>query len=495
MGDPKPKAATVSTPPRATVNIRLRFKADNKPVVGALGFSQEFGEATRNLGKTNGLGQIKNIKFDPGQQLDIFVVFKNHRGEGMPPALPENPNNSKIFSGVLAANETRDFDILMVQVAAQVTVTVVDSVSGEPLAGTTVKAGLFSGAGNGKGVVVTDALAIGAVHTITATHAGFGPESGNVEGPVSSTVDFTKATSATNSALQLKMKPIFGKVKSSKITVEGQKFRDFYLDTFVPTFPVMHPTIKVDGRPAPSFPARDGRSFSRTGFDKLFDDIPKWAGVNELTIEEFVSIFLITANETGGSFKPIAEKGSLAYLFYLNKSPNRLAGDQLLARGQITDPADVAAWNQRGKLNAAGTVCENYPGTKEPGPTDAHVTECDFNKYRGRGFVQLTLFPGYMKMLEPSLLAAGLPGCESMTSAELDDAVLNNDTVYYGMLKTYLGKVRDSWGRTNSQQWRQWGLTVAGQNNTGYGDLFQFRAENLFDRMMKAARAGQLELK
>jgi hypothetical protein len=47
--------------------------------------------------------------------------------------------------------------------------------------------------------------------------------------------------------------------------------------------------------------------------------------------------------------------------------------------------------------------------------------------------------------------------------------------------------------------------TVEGKQPEGFivrtpeGDirvqLFQFRAENLFDRMMKAARAGQLELK
>ena len=73
--------------------------------------------------------------------------------------------------------------------------------------------------------------------------------------------------------------------------------------------------------------------------------------------------------------------------------------------------------------------------------------------------------------------------------------MLSNSQVYYGMLQNYLNTVRDSWGLTNSQQWRQFGLTVAGQDNTGYGDLFQFRAENLFARMETAARAGQLVLK
>ena len=39
------------------------------------------------------------------------------------------------------------------------------------------------------------------------------------------------------------------------------------------------------------------------------------------------------------------------------------------------------------------------------------------------------------------------------------------------------------------------GLAVGGQNNKAYGDLFQFRGENLFKRIMEAARAGQLDLK
>jgi hypothetical protein len=62
------------------------------------------------------------------------------------------------------------------------------------------------------------------------------------------------------------------------------------------------------------------------------------------------------------------------------------------------------------------------------------------------------------------------------------------------MLKKYLAKQRSSWAKTNGQQWRQFGLAVAGQGNTPYGDLYQFRAENLYDRFRVAARAGTLKL-
>lgn len=120
--------------------------------------------------------------------------------------------------------------------------------------------------------------------------------------------------------------------------------------------------------------------------------------------------------------------------------------------------------------------------------------ECDFWKCRGRGFVQLTLFPLYLDFLEDILLAAGLPGCEAMTSDELDEAVLTRKHVYYPMLKKYLTKQRGSWARTNGQEWRQFGLAVAGQNNTPYGDLYEFRAKNLYDRLRTAARNGTLIL-
>jgi hypothetical protein len=238
-------------------------------------------------------------------------------------------------------------------------------------------------------VVVTDGLAMGLLHTVTAVHAGFGPEGGTVEGPVSSTVDLRKATTVTNSTLQLKMKPIFGKVKSSNITVEGKLFPDFYRDTFVPGFPKFHPTIRIQGVAQLSFPA-PRPNFDPLQFNKLFNDIPKWAGAPEITIEEFVAVFLIFANETGGSFKPIAERGSLAHMFYLNnKGGNRPAGDQLRDRGIVTDPAAIAAWNAVGHINPRTNQCDNFPGTSPGGPTDADVAECDFDKYRGRDFVQL----------------------------------------------------------------------------------------------------------
>jgi hypothetical protein len=489
MAIPRTKTATVSVPPRATVNITLTFKKDGKPVVGATAAAQPSSGAVRGLGKTNTAGALKNVKLDPDDAVTIVVIFKNHRGEGLPEGFAGNPNSSQIFSGVLGQG-TRNFNVQMVQIASQVTVTVLDSNSNLALAGTQVSTGAFKGSGDRNGKVVTDGLAGGLLHTITAVHSGFGPEGSGTEGPATATVDLRNVTAITDATLTIKMKPIFGTVKSSKITVESLDFPAFY-KSFVAGFPKNHPTIRVRGQATLSYPV-----FSNTQqFKDLFDDLAQWAGKPEITLEEFVAIYLIFANETGGSFRPLAEQGTLSYFFYLNKPSNRLAGTQLSERGIISDPALITAWNATGKVNASASGCVNFPGTASPPPTDADITECDFNKYRGRGFVQLTLFPIYLRILEPALLAAGFPGCEKMTSAELDNAVLTNKQVYYGMLQNYLNTVRDSWGLANSQQWRQFGLTVAGQDNKGYGDLFQFRAENLFARMEKAARAGQLDLK
>ncbi len=237
MAEPKTKTktATVSTPPKATVNITVKFKANNAPVIGASGFANSAsGGAVRELGKTNTAGQLKKVKFEPGF-VEIGLVFKNHRGENLPQAFPTNPNSTSIFKGTLSADEVRDISVLMIQVASQLTITVVDSVGGLPLAGTKF-IGASAGNADRNGRFISGGLGIGALHTLSAVHNGFGPEGGTVEGPVSTTLDLRNVTSVVNSTAQIKMKPIFGKVKSSKITVEGKDFSEILPGSSLPPF-------------------------------------------------------------------------------------------------------------------------------------------------------------------------------------------------------------------------------------------------------------------
>lgn len=63
---------------------------------------------------------------------------------------------------------------------------------------------------------------------------------------------------------------------------------------------------------------------------------------------------------------------------YNGVNGNQLAGDQLLSRGIINDPADVALWNGK-----------TYPSS-QPDDIKLAARECDFYTYIGRGLVQVT---------------------------------------------------------------------------------------------------------
>jgi hypothetical protein len=485
MADPKTKSATAAPPKHATVNIKVTFKSTGGPVAGATAGADQGTGAIRELDKSDGLGRIRNVKFEPGR-VKIFLRFKNHRGEGLPKGDAEDI--TVIFDDVLAVGPL-NIDVALIQIASQITVTVLEAGTTTPVAGARINTGAFSGVTDQKGQIVTQGLLPGALHTIQATRTGFGDPAGAAEGPVSGAVDLRGLTAVTNGALTIQMKPVFGKVKSSNIQVEGLAFFDWFKANFQPpAVPRNHPTITdKKGNAQLNFPILQ----SKAAFAKHFDDLAKWFAP-EITIEEFISIFMIMANETGGTFKPLAEIGSISHMFYLNKPSNRLAGTQLKDLGKLTKDEDVAAWNATTDFQAGNN--SRFPDPAKSGLADADLKECDFFKFRGRGFVQLTFHDLYLKFLESILLAAGFPGCDAMTNDELDAAVLTREDVFYPMLRNYLNVNRKSWALTNDQQWRQWGLTVAGQNNKTYGDIFQSRCEQVFARMIAAARAGKLIL-
>jgi len=485
MGKPVPKAVTAAPKKQAKVQVVVKAKATGKPLAGVPGLllGNSDGKAfTRNLGKTDGLGRFKFVT-DLGLR-ELQIRHRNHAGEGFA-TLPTSPDTTIVFAKTLDEG-SHEFTVSMVQIRAQVTVAVTDAADGAALGGVRVKRGSETGLTDKNGNYVTTALDMGQKHVFELTRNGHGPESGTAIGPVTGIVDLTGLTEVADQKLPLKMKNQWGKVKSEKIEPESKNFPVWFSE-FAAPFPKEHPTLKIDGKPAKTFPFAPilaGPS-GTAAFNQLFKDMASWSG-GPLTIEEFVAIFMIISNETGGTYKPVSEKGSLAYMFYLNKGPNRLAGDLLAERGKLTAQERILAWNKKGSAN--------FPGVGTDGITEADLKECDFWKYRGRGFVQTTLRTLYLDRVDPVLKAAGLNISDDLTADDLDKEVLTNDKVYYPLLSKEIATRRSSLVRANAEEWKPFGYAVAGVNNHDYAALYEWRCQEVYKALRTAAEAGKLSL-
>ena len=132
-------------------------------------------------------------------------------------------------------------------------------------------------------------------------------------------------------------------------------------------------------------------SINKVNFNKVLENWEHLNGVNETSLNRFVALFLIMYNETGGTFTGRTEYGDDAYFFEdrdlgkglkkrsYNQDPNLRAGDQLKESGVISSDIDVAKWNSTTK----------YPHDA-PENVRLAARNCDFYKFRGRGFMQLT---------------------------------------------------------------------------------------------------------
>jgi len=267
------------------------------------------------------------------------------------------------------------------------------------------------------------------------------------------------------------------RVSNSNIVVAGKHFVDWFNTDFKPTQPGTHPTLKRWGKPAPKFPDTVNKTNFQTAFDHCADF---WAP--QLTLNEFLTFFCIFYNETGGSMVPVSEMGSARYMFEstsggkasYNQSPNRKAGDQLLARGYIS-PDDVAAWNST---------------TTYPNPSDetlkAQARECDFFKYRGRGLIQLTWRDAYQRVVDPLLTANGYNVCDDLTEAELGRIIRTDPRIYLPMVKGFFRRISATFANVNREppNWTSTGNAVAG--GSAYGPLLQWRCETLLAAMEAA---------
>jgi hypothetical protein len=220
------------------------------------------------------------------------------------------------------------------------------------------------------------------------------------------------------------------RVKSSKITIAGQPFRDWFNGVF---FSAQQPAEKL----RPIFDRR-WMALIGSGFQPVFDKLPVLTGRPDVSFNAFVGYFLIAYNETGGTFVPRTEvpqvpKDKLGtfyedkYFFEPKEHPKKVtynrphpAGDFLRTKKVISLPEDVAVWN------SATTYPMDQPDSMKMAARDA-----EFYKFRGRGIIQHTFRSGYLPLAGVLMEKSGKT-LDELTNDELDELMKDPDVFLRG---------------------------------------------------------------
>ncbi|TAE12270.1 MAG: hypothetical protein EAZ95_12635 [Bacteroidetes bacterium] len=180
-------------------------------------------------------------------------------------------------------------------------------------------------------------------------------------------------------------------------TVNGIPFADWFNQkmfgntSFPPPPPIFHATFL--------YPYQ----VQKASFEVVMSHLADFTGKNSITMQEFIGHFSIMYNETGGLFLPLREayqtssparycfEGGSKYSYNQQLLGNRLAGNQLKSWGIITSATDVATWN--GQIFPINAPIEVIKAS----------FKCDYFRFRGWGFNQLTWRNNYLNHLQPFL--------------------------------------------------------------------------------------------